>query len=154
MSGSGDEGKNSGGSTAPAPSTLGTSLVGSFLGALGGLALIATTVYGVRRYSAANKVDPDGVVVKPWDGGAPSGSPGSTLPRAGQTSRFSTGILPTRRPSTGSENASRIESRYSAFFVNNPMYTVSSPIVKRFSMLRNSYNGSVESSRQPVPLNV
>jgi hypothetical protein len=107
-------------------------------------------VYGVRRYSAADP-DADGVVVKPWDGGAPSGSPGSTPPRVGQVNRYSTGVLPTWRQSKGSENASRIEARYSAFFVNNPMYTVSSPIVKRFSILRNSYNGSVEPS---VALNV
>jgi hypothetical protein len=125
------------GSTAPASST---PLVGPLLGTLGVCALVAT-VYGVRRYSATNPADDDGdVVVRQWDGGAPSGSPDSN--------RFSTSILPTFRRS---ENATRIESRYSAFFVDNPMYSVSNPIVKRFSVLRNSYNGSP----QPVvPLNV
>jgi hypothetical protein len=119
------------------------------LGTLGVCALVAT-VYGVRRYSAANTADDDGLVVRQWDGGAPSGSPGSMQP-PGQSNRFSTGILPTFRRS---ENASRIESRYSAFFVDNPMFSVSNPIVKRFSALRNSYNGSVEAPQPVVPLNV
>jgi hypothetical protein len=111
------------------------------LGTLGVCALVAT-VYGVRRYSAANTADDDGVVVRQWDGGAPSGSPGY---------RFSTGILPTFRRS---ENATRIESRYSAFFVDNPMFSMSNPVVKRFSALRNSYNGSLEAPQPVVPLNV
>jgi hypothetical protein len=142
---SGDEGKSSGESTAPPPSMIGTSLVGSFLGALGGIALIATRVYGVPPLLCGQEGGPR------WRG-QDVGRRRAVWRRAlwltgldaaarGQANRFSTGVLPTMRQSTGADNASQIESRYSAFFVNNPPFTVSSPIVKRFSTLKVPLNG-------------